>query len=178
MHIHPETSPTKWVFLHLSAHCLSLTARGTIDCFALHALTLIQHTSSCALLPHVCVCCCCDIAHAAMCRIEKNEDGTLTVHYKGKDGQEHSLVAGIVMFGTGRKPNTNRLGIEVSLSVCQLPLCQHHRSPMHQPSCRYQWLDVVTNPSSVMVYHRLSVKHRPLCPGSEADSSCLAGSQC
>ena len=52
-----------------------------------------------------------------MCRIEKNEDGTLTVHYKGKDGQEHSLVAGIVMFGTGRKPNTNRLGIEVSLAV-------------------------------------------------------------
>jgi glutathione reductase (NADPH) len=45
-------------------------------------------------------------------KIEKNEDGTLTVHYKGKDGQEHSLVAGIVMFGTGRKPNTNRLGIE------------------------------------------------------------------
>lgn len=47
------------------------------------------------------------------CRIQKNEDGTLTVHYMGKDGVEKSLVAGIVMFGTGRKPNTNRLGVDV-----------------------------------------------------------------
>jgi glutathione reductase (NADPH) len=45
-------------------------------------------------------------------KIEKNEDGTLTVHYKEKDGSSHSLVAGLVMFGTGRKPNTNRLGME------------------------------------------------------------------
>jgi pyruvate/2-oxoglutarate dehydrogenase complex dihydrolipoamide dehydrogenase (E3) component len=85
-----------------------------------------------------------------MCRIEKNEDGTLTVHYKGKDGQEHSLVAGIVMFGTGRKPNTNRLGIEVRPAGCQLPLRQrhcHHTTRTHQPSCRHQWLDPVTNPS-------------------------------
>jgi len=35
------------------------------------------------------------------------------VHYMGKDGVEKSLVAGIVMFGTGRKPNTNRLGVDV-----------------------------------------------------------------
>lgn len=49
-------------------------------------------------------------------RIEKNEDGTLTVYYKGKDGQEHSVVAGIVMFGTGRKPNTDKVGVDVSCS--------------------------------------------------------------
>lgn len=53
------------------------------------------------------------IRRLPLCRIEKNEDGTLTVHYKGKDGEEKSLVAGLVMFGTGRKPNTNRLNIEV-----------------------------------------------------------------
>ena len=49
------------------------------------------------------------------CRIEKNSDGTLTVHYKTKDGGEHSLVAGLVMFGTGRKPHTKNMGIEVLL---------------------------------------------------------------
>ncbi|MDG5704525.1 hypothetical protein N0Z46_19495, partial [Acinetobacter baumannii] len=63
----------------------------------------------------------------AECRIEKNEDGTLTVHYKGKDGQEQSLIAGFVMFGTGRKPNTNRLAIEVSPGRCQ-PLSAELRS--------------------------------------------------
>ena len=82
---------------------------------------------SCTLGPCACVCCGCGTSSAAMCRIEKNEDGTLTVHYKGKDGQEHSLVTGIVMFGTGRKPNTNKLGIEVLCSFANCLQAQAHR---------------------------------------------------
>jgi len=50
---------------------------------------------------------------AAMCRIEKLEDGSFEVFYKNKDG-ESSVKAGIVMFGTGRSPNTKNIGLEVS----------------------------------------------------------------
>ena len=46
-------------------------------------------------------------------RIEKEDDGTFTVFYKNQDG-ESSIKAGVVMFGTGRKPNTRNIGLEVS----------------------------------------------------------------
>ncbi len=45
-------------------------------------------------------------------RIEKETDGTFKVFYKNKDG-ESSVKAGIVMFGTGRSPNTKNIGLEV-----------------------------------------------------------------
>ena len=46
-------------------------------------------------------------------RIEKEADGTYKVYYKNKDG-ESFVKAGIVMFGTGRSPNTKNIGLEVS----------------------------------------------------------------
>lgn len=46
-------------------------------------------------------------------RIEKNDDGTLTVHYEEKSGKKGTIQAGVVMFGTGRKPNTGKLNVEV-----------------------------------------------------------------
>ena len=60
-------------------------------------------------------------------RIEKEDDGTFTVFYKNKSG-ESSVKAGIVMFGTGRKPNTHNIGLEVSAacaSICQAHACWH-----------------------------------------------------
>ena len=47
-----------------------------------------------------------------MHRIEKEADGTFKVYYKNSDG-ESSVKAGIVMFGTGRSPNTKNIGLEV-----------------------------------------------------------------
>lgn len=47
-----------------------------------------------------------------MNRIEKNEDGSFTVHYKSGE-EESSIKTGLVMFGTGRKPNTRGIGLEV-----------------------------------------------------------------
>lgn len=49
---------------------------------------------------------------ACIGRIEKNADGTFTVSYKSGD-KEDSVQAGLVMFGTGRKPNTRGIGLEV-----------------------------------------------------------------
>lgn len=43
----------------------------------------------------------------------KNEDGTLTVTLKHK-GEESTVQAAVVMFGTGRKPNSRNIGLEVS----------------------------------------------------------------
>jgi len=47
-------------------------------------------------------------------KIEKNSDGTLTVHYEEKNGKKGSIDAGLVMFGTGRKPNTDKLNVEAA----------------------------------------------------------------
>ena len=49
---------------------------------------------------------------AAGHRIEKGEDGLYTVHYE-KGGKAGSCRAGVVMFGTGRNPNTREIGLEV-----------------------------------------------------------------
>ena len=38
----------------------------------------------------------------------------LTSHLKGKDG-ESTVKAGLVMFGTGRHPNSKGIGLEASL---------------------------------------------------------------
>ncbi|KAK9829865.1 hypothetical protein WJX72_008342 [[Myrmecia] bisecta] len=44
-------------------------------------------------------------------KIEKNADSSYTVHYE-QGGKEGSMQAGLVMFGTGRAPNTKGLGLE------------------------------------------------------------------
>lgn len=44
-------------------------------------------------------------------KIEKNEDGSFTVYLKHKEGTS-TVRAAIVMFGTGRKPNSREIGLE------------------------------------------------------------------
>ena len=61
-----------------------------------------------------------------VCRIEKDSDGTFTVTYKGKSGEERQINTDLVMFGTGRSPATQHMGLEVSPSLdvgwsCVLP---------------------------------------------------------
>ena len=51
-----------------------------------------------------------------MCRLEKKEDGSIDFFYKGPDGQTKSMNAGLVLFGTGRKPIVHDMGLEVLLS--------------------------------------------------------------
>ena len=60
----------------------------------------------------------------AMNRIEKEADGTYKVYYKNKDG-ESFVKAGIVMFGTGRSPNTRNIGLEVRPHFSQLQTLMH-----------------------------------------------------
>ena len=61
---------------------------------------------------------CCGALHActhrevAGHRVEKGEDGLYTVHYE-QGGKAGSCRAGVVMFGTGRDPNTREIGLEV-----------------------------------------------------------------
>ncbi len=50
-----------------------------------------------------------------MCRLEKKEDGSIDFFYKGPDGQTKSMNAGLVLFGTGRKPIVQDMGLEVLL---------------------------------------------------------------
>lgn len=47
-----------------------------------------------------------------MGRIEKKGEKQFVVHFKTGDA-EHSLECGMVLFGTGRKPNTDRLNLQV-----------------------------------------------------------------
>ena len=56
-------------------------------------------------------------------RIEKNDNGTYTVHLDSK-GKTTPVTAGVVMFGTGRKPNSRDIGLEVPFlpSACSFPL--------------------------------------------------------
>jgi len=53
-----------------------------------------------------------DVGHGRLCRIEKGEDGQYTVHYEEEGGKAGSCRAGVVMFGTGRHPNTHDIGLE------------------------------------------------------------------
>lgn len=46
-------------------------------------------------------------------KIEKLQDGSFLLHYKGADG-EHTLPAALVMMATGRKPKTAGLGLEAA----------------------------------------------------------------
>lgn len=48
---------------------------------------------------------------ASPTKIEKNGDGTYTIHFV-EHGAPASLKAGLVMFGTGRAPNTAGLGLD------------------------------------------------------------------
>lgn len=46
-------------------------------------------------------------------KIDKTQNGKLTVHSKTKDDKEDSLPdVDVVLFATGRKPNTKNLGLE------------------------------------------------------------------
>jgi len=48
-----------------------------------------------------------------MCRLEKKEDGSIDFFYKSPDGQTKCMNAGLVLFGTGRKPIVHDMGLEV-----------------------------------------------------------------
>jgi len=54
-----------------------------------------------------------------MCRLEKKEDGSIDFFYKGPDGQTKSMNAGLVLFGTGRKPIVQDMGLEVLFFYAQ-----------------------------------------------------------
>lgn len=67
-----------------------------------------------------------------MCRLEKKEDGSIDFFYKGPDGQTKSMNAGLVLFGTGRKPIVHDMGLEVllyhadpHLTMCLNPVMCH-----------------------------------------------------
>ncbi|GAB4821380.1 hypothetical protein N2152v2_008426 [Parachlorella kessleri] len=45
-------------------------------------------------------------------KVEKQHDGTYTLHYTDKAGQPNTVTTGRVMMATGRKPNTRGLGLE------------------------------------------------------------------
>jgi pyruvate/2-oxoglutarate dehydrogenase complex dihydrolipoamide dehydrogenase (E3) component len=45
-------------------------------------------------------------------RIVKNDDGSVTLYAKTKDGKEVVETADHVLMATGRKPNTHNLGLE------------------------------------------------------------------
>ena len=49
-------------------------------------------------------------------RIEKVGEKQFVVHFKTGDGAEQSIECGMVLFGTGRKPNTDRLNLGVRAS--------------------------------------------------------------
>ena len=51
------------------------------------------------------------------CRVDKNDDGTLTLLYSEENGSTHPIVAHQVMFATGRKPYFKDLGLEVCHAV-------------------------------------------------------------
>ena len=53
---------------------------------------------------------------SACLRLEKKEDGSIDFFYKGPDGQVKSMNAGLVLFGTGRKPIVWDMGLEVRIS--------------------------------------------------------------
>ena len=46
-------------------------------------------------------------------RIEKVGEKNFIVHFKTGTGAEQSVECGMVLFGTGRKPNTDRLNLGV-----------------------------------------------------------------
>lgn len=47
-------------------------------------------------------------------RVDKNEDGTMTLTYSKTDGSSETIIANHIMFATGRKPYFKGLGLEVS----------------------------------------------------------------
>lgn len=78
-----------------------------------------------------------DVGHGRLCRIEKGEDGLYTVHYEEEGGKAGSCRAGVVMFGTGRHPNTRDIGLEacpVALPYKGDLFSDKYRHPPH-PVC-------------------------------------------
>ena len=49
-------------------------------------------------------------------RLERKDDGTIEFYYRGLDGQTKSMNCGLVLFGTGRKPIVQNMGLEVGPS--------------------------------------------------------------
>ena len=91
-------------------------------------MTVVLHSSRSWLRCHV-------DGNAAMCRMEKLEDGSFEVFYKNTDG-ESSVRAGIVMFGPGRSPNTKDVGVEVSCQVILLGLLKFNSGSTTVQTCR------------------------------------------
>jgi len=71
-------------------------------------------------------------------RIVKNDDGSLTLYAKTKDGQEVVETADHVLMATGRKANTDNLGLEKvphMVSSCELRLSLSHSVPCVAAVC-------------------------------------------
>lgn len=45
-------------------------------------------------------------------KLEKKDDGTIDFYYRGTDGEVKSMNCGLVLFGTGRKPIVQNMGLE------------------------------------------------------------------
>ena len=98
LHIYPETKPTKCA---LSPTTACQSALAPTECCG--KLTTFRHHTDL-------------ITSRRPVRIEKVGENQLVVHYE-KDGEKLSMDAGLVLFGTGRKPNTDRLNLEARSSV-------------------------------------------------------------
>ena len=81
-----------------------------------------------------------------LCRLEKQEDGSIDFYYQGKDGETKSLNCGLVLFGTGRKPIVQDMGLEVTFAsqhICpyvaeHLPYCYIPRAFLYPFACQDQ----------------------------------------
>ena len=57
-------------------------------------------------------------------RIEKQSDGSLTLHVKKKDGQEEAIEGlETILMATGRSPNTQNMNLEKVSSRCKMLWC-------------------------------------------------------
>ena len=107
INLYPDTTPTK---------CAQANTNNTSNKHTFHIDALTLSTAGewvqCGLFRCVHVSC------PLLSRITKEEDGMFTVHYKPKGQEESSVRVGKVMFGTGRKPNTKGIGLEVRCQAC------------------------------------------------------------
>ena len=110
IHLHPDSTPTK------CAHALHVI-------IALQEAIWHRWLDESWFLPYK-PCKERQQASGGACRITKDDDGMFTVHYKSKEG-ESTVRAGKVMFGTGRKPNTKGIGLEVGAFFKQLENREH-----------------------------------------------------
>ena len=68
-------------------------------------------------------------AQSTPTRIEKKEDGTLTLHVKRDDKEEAIEGLEVVLMATGRNPNTQNMGLEKVMHL------GHHQFVVHDVDC-------------------------------------------